>query len=180
MPLLMATITFRLATRWMLELVLSPHWCYLHCLRIVKWYRCFVKVPTLATALDSCGNCFTLLDTCSRHVYTCRFIGFTTSGYWWRSQYKAATCSAVRWWMQTGWDAMSGSLGRHQFQHQTTQHFCTGTMQRNRQVAQLSQRNRTSYFDSQNWEVEFLSHPFGGKVPMLHVYVNGRSVVHFL
>jgi len=32
------------------------------------------------------------------------------------------------------------------------------------QVAQLSKETarRTSYFDSQNCEVEFLSHPFGG------------------
>jgi len=41
---------------------------------------------------------------------------------------------------------------------------------------------RTSYFDSQNCEVEFLSHPFGGlgETYMFHVYVVGRSMVDFL
>ena len=54
---------------------------------------------------------------------------------------------------------------------------------------QLSYRRETarcrSYFDLQNCEVEFLSHPFGGlgetqMLHVLHVYVVGRSVVDFL
>jgi len=46
----------------------------------------------------------------------------------------------------------------------------------------IAEKPRDARVDSQNCEVEFLSHPFGGlgETWMLHVYVVGRSVVDFL